>query len=46
MIYKTLEEAEVAARELCEAMETIVKITKTEGGYDLFGIGEVVKVIE
>jgi len=46
MIYKTLEEAIAAAEELADAMETYVEITKTEKGYELFGIGEVVKVIE
>ena len=42
MIYKTLEEAKVAAKELCAAMETIVKITETKGGYELFGSGKFV----
>lgn len=46
MVYETLEEAIAAAEELAEAMETIVKITKAEKGYELFGIGEVVKIIE
>jgi len=46
MIYKTLEEAIVAAQDLAEAMETYVEITKAEKGYELFGIGEVVKIIE
>ena len=44
-IYETLEEAVVAAKSLCESMETNVKITKCEEGYELFGNGEVVKVI-
>lgn len=47
MIYNTLEEAEAAAIELAEAVETIVKITKTKDGkYELFGSGDVVKTIE
>jgi hypothetical protein len=46
MIYKTLDEAIVAAKELSEAMETVVKITETEGGYELFGMGKVVMIIE
>ena len=46
MIYETLEEAEGAAEVMCAVLETIVKITKCEGGYELFGMGEVVKIIE
>ena len=46
MIYKTLDEAIAAAIELAEAMETFVKITVAEGGYELFGNGEVVEIIE
>jgi len=46
MIYKTLDEAIVAANELADAMETIVKITETKGGYELFGMGNVVMIIE
>ena len=46
MIYDTLEEAIAAAKELAEAMETFVKITKApNGGYELFGIGEVVQTV-
>ena len=46
MIYETLEEAIEAAEEFSEVMETIVKITKCDGGYEFFGMGEVVQVIE
>lgn len=46
MIYETLEEAIADAKEFAEVMETIVKITKTEGGYEFFGSGEVVEIIE
>ena len=46
MIYATLEEARVAAKDLAEAMETIVKITACKGGYELFGIGELIETIE
>ena len=43
MIYETIEEAIAAAKELCDALETIVKITKAaKGGYELFGTGEFV----
>ena len=43
MIYKTLEEAVDAALVMCDALETIVKITKApKGGYELFGTGEFV----
>ena len=43
MIYETLEEAIVAAKELCAAMETYVKITEgMKGGYELFGTGKFV----
>ena len=46
MIYETLEKAVIAAKELCEAIPTIVKITECKGGYELFGNGKVVKIIE
>tara|TARA_A200000159_G_scaffold81813_1_gene75639 strand:+ start:642 stop:821 length:180 start_codon:yes stop_codon:yes gene_type:complete len=44
-IYETIEEAVVAAKSLCESMETNVKITKCEEGYELFGNGEYVMTI-
>jgi len=47
VIYETLEEAVVAAKELCEVMETYVKITKgLKGGYELFGTGEFVMEVK
>jgi len=47
MIYKTLEEAVAAAKEMCEALETYVKITKgLKGGYELFGTGEFVMEVK
>jgi len=46
MIYETLEEAVNAAKEFSEALETVVKITKCEGGYEFFGMGEVVQIVE
>ena len=47
MMYETLEEAVVAAKELMVAMDTVVKITKEDNGmYMLFGNGKVVQVIE
>lgn len=46
MIYETLEDAVAAAKEFAEVLETIVKITKAEGGYELFGNGEVVETIK
>jgi len=47
VIYETLEEAVVAAKKLCEVMETYVKITKgLKGGYELFGTGEFVMEIK
>jgi hypothetical protein len=46
MIYETLDEAIAAAIEFAETLETIVKITKAEGGYELFGSGEVVEIIK
>jgi len=46
LIYDTIEEAIVAAKELCEAMDTYVKITKApKGGFQLFGTGEFVMEI-
>ncbi len=47
MKYETLEEAVEAAIKLATDMETLVKITKEKcGKYQLFGNGEIVKVIE
>lgn len=46
MIYKTLEEAIVAAKELCSALETYVKITEAVGGYELFGNGKFIMEIK
>lgn len=46
MIYKTLEEAITAAKELCLAMETYVKITKCKTGYELFGNGEFIMEVK
>ena len=47
MKYETLEEAVEAAIKLATDMETLVNITKEEcGKYQLFGNGEIVKVIE
>ena len=47
MIYETLEEAIGAAKNMCEVLETYVKITKVlEGGYELFGTGEVVMEVK
>ena len=46
MIYKTLEDAILAAKKMCLDLETIVKITiAPEGGYELFGTGEMVMEI-
>lgn len=42
MIYKELEEAVIAAKEMCLVMDTYVKITKAENGYELFGTGALV----
>ena len=42
MIYKSIEEAILAAKEMCEVLETYVKITKCDKGYELFGTGELV----
>ena len=47
MDYDTLEEAVVAAEKMVVDLETIVKITiETNGKYQLFGCGKVIKVIE
>lgn len=48
VIYETIEEAIVAAKELVDAMDTYVKITKApKGGFELFGTGEfVMEVME
>ena len=46
MIYTTIDEAVLAARNMCEVLETYVKITKCENGYELFGTGEFVMEIK
>lgn len=46
MIYETIEDAIAAAKELCAAMETYVKITKCPKGYELFGTGKFVMEIK
>jgi hypothetical protein len=45
VIYKTLNEAVEAALVMCDALETVVKITECKGGYELFGTGKFVKEI-
>jgi hypothetical protein len=48
LIYKTLQEAIESAKEFADAfeMEGCVKITRAVGGgYELFGTGELVKII-
>ena len=43
MIYQTLKEAITDAKKMCQDLETVVKITiAPEGGYQLFGTGEMV----
>jgi len=46
MIYTTIEEAIEAAKEMCHALDTYVKITKCEKGYELFGTGDFVLEIK
>ena len=47
MNYETLEEAVIAAKNMVENLETIVKITLEDNGkYQLFGNGKVVQVVE
>lgn len=46
MIYETIEDAIAAAKELCAAMETYVKITECPKGYELFGTGKFVMEIK
>ena len=46
MIYKTIGEAIIAAKVMCETLETYVKITKCNNGYELFGTGEFVMEIK
>lgn len=46
VFYETLEEAVAAAKEMCAVLETYVKITKCEGGYELFGTGELVMEVK
>ena len=48
MIYQTLEDAIVSAKEFADAfdMEGFVKITSApDGGYELFGSGEIILVV-
>lgn len=44
-IYETLDDAVEAALVMCAALETVVKITECEGGYELFGTGKFVKEV-
>jgi len=46
MIYKDLDAAIVAAKDMCVALDTYVKITKCAKGYELFGTGEFVMEIK
>ena len=46
MIYATIEEAVKAAKEMCQSLDTYVKITKCEKGYELFGTGDFVMEIK
>jgi hypothetical protein len=48
MVYKTLEEAVVAAKIMCETLETYVRVTiAPEGnGYELFGTGSCVQTVK
>jgi hypothetical protein len=46
MFYENIETAIVAAKEMCVALDTYVKITKCKEGYELFGTGEVVMEIK
>tara|TARA_B100000902_G_scaffold227086_1_gene215642 strand:- start:397 stop:540 length:144 start_codon:yes stop_codon:yes gene_type:complete len=46
MIYETLDEAIAAAKEMCQALDTYVKITKCTTGYELFGTGDFVLEIK
>jgi hypothetical protein len=48
IMYGTIEEAVEAAEEMCEALETHVKITVApeNKGYELFGTGELVMEIK
>tara|TARA_A200000159_G_C7269873_1_gene316734 strand:- start:317 stop:493 length:177 start_codon:yes stop_codon:yes gene_type:complete len=44
-VYETLDDAVEAALVMCDALETVVKITECEGGYELFGTGKFVKEV-
>jgi hypothetical protein len=46
VIYETLEEAIGAAKVMCEVLETYVKITECEGGFELFGSGKFVMEVK
>ena len=46
MIYKTLGDAIIAAKEMCAVLDTYVKITKAKDGYELFGTGARVKTVK
>ena len=45
VVYETLDDAVEAALVMCDALETVVKITECKGGYELFGTGKFVKEI-
>lgn len=47
MLYDTLDEAIVAAEELMDALDTLVKITEAPNGkFELFGSGKLIMVVE
>jgi hypothetical protein len=46
MIYKTLDAAIAAAKEMCLTLDTYVKITECKEGYELFGTGDFVMEIK
>ena len=46
LYFETLEAAVVAAKEMCAVLDTFVKITECDAGYELFGTGNFVMEIK
>tara|TARA_B110000483_G_scaffold241105_1_gene323265 strand:+ start:981 stop:1136 length:156 start_codon:yes stop_codon:yes gene_type:complete len=45
-IYRNIGEAIKAAKEMCVDLDTYVKITECEDGYELFGTGKLIMEIK
>ena len=46
MIYKKMKDAVEAAKDMCETLDTYVKITKAKDVYELFGTGDLILTVK